>query len=41
VGIRLRDRLDQKLFYRAVRIALFWVATSLVVRSGWKFLLSR
>ena len=39
IGIRLRDRLDQALFYRVVRWALFGVATSLVVRSAWKFLL--
>ena len=38
LGLRLRDRLDQALFYRVVRLALFWVATSLVLRSAWKFL---
>ena len=38
LGLRLRGRLDQVLFYRVVRVALFWVATSLILRSAWKFL---
>ncbi len=35
-GVRLRGRLDQALFYRLVRIALFLIATSLVARAGWQ-----
>ncbi len=35
VGIRLQNRLPQEVFYRVVRIALFFIAVSLVVRSIW------
>lgn len=38
LGLRLRGRLDHALFYRVVRVALFCVATSLIIRSAWKFL---
>ena len=34
-GIRLQKRLPQEVFYRAVRIALFFIAVSLVIRSIW------
>ncbi len=34
-GIRLQKRLPQEGFYRAVRISLFFIAVSLVVRSIW------
>lgn len=35
VGIRLQKRISQEDFYRVVRIALFFIALSLVVRSIW------
>lgn len=37
VGIRIREHIDQALFFRLIRAALFLIATSLVV----KFLLAR
>ena len=32
VGIRVRERIDQALFFRIIRIALFFIATSLVIK---------
>ncbi|MYA97307.1 MAG: sulfite exporter TauE/SafE family protein [Nitrospinae bacterium] len=32
VGIRVRERIDQALFFRLIRIALFLIATSLVLK---------
>ena len=32
VGIRVRERIDQALFFKLIRIALFFIATSLVIK---------
>ncbi|MEE9274101.1 MAG: sulfite exporter TauE/SafE family protein [bacterium] len=35
VGVRMRDRLSQELFFRMVSVGLFAIATGLILRASW------